>query len=293
MSGPSAAAGRRTPLVAGVAMVAWLVSLASLAALAAAAGTPRHAAAQDDYRHLDQGRPLRVEDAYPIKLREWEWELGSGVAGLEGGDLSWGSVLELKTGLFRNGQFGVETHFSLEREDGVSRSGIEEVAAHILYNLNQEGRRSPALAFRADLEVPGTGDVSGEDAQGRLKAMLTRTLGRTRAHVNGGYRWASAVDGGEGWEVGLALDRALGLTSRLIAGDVFIELPSEGEARVWVDLGTRIQMSKRSVLDVGVFARVDDWTESVPNLGFTVGLSRAFGIRSLVPLGPYPNPRLR
>lgn len=249
--------------------------------------------AQDDYRHLDEGRPLRVEDAYPIKFHEWEWELGTGVTGLEGGALSGQSVLELKTGIFRNAQLGVEAHGALERVAGISETGIEELQLHFLYNLNQEGSRTPAIAARVDAQAPGWGEVARVDWGARIKAMATRTFGRSRVHLNGAYRWQSESDGDGLWEAGAAWDRALGLTSRMVGGDVFVEFPKGGPARIWVDLGGRMQLTKQLVLDAGVFSRIDEWNEGVPNLGFTVGVSRGFGLRSLMPVGPYPDPRLR
>lgn len=251
------------------------------------------AAAQEDYRNLDAGRPLRVEDAYPIKFHEWEWELGTGVAGLEGGAFSGQTVLELKTGIFRNAQLGLEAHAAVERVAGVSETGIEEVQGHLLYNFNQEGSRTPAVGLRMDVQGPGWGDLARSDWGARLTALATRTFGRSRMHVNAGYGWHSARDGDGLWSAGVAWDRALGLTSRMVAGDVFVEIPESGPARVWVDLGGRVQMTKQVVLDAGVFGRLDEWNSGIPNLGLVVGLSRSFGVRSLTPLGPYPDPRLR
>ena len=42
--------------------------------------------AQEDFRAADADRPIRVEDAYPVKLYEWEWELGSSSTAAEGGE---------------------------------------------------------------------------------------------------------------------------------------------------------------------------------------------------------------
>jgi hypothetical protein len=36
----------------------------------------REAIAQEDFRSLDAGRPLKVTDAYPKKYLEWELRLG-------------------------------------------------------------------------------------------------------------------------------------------------------------------------------------------------------------------------
>ena len=249
--------------------------------------------AQEDFRHVDEGRPVHVEDAYPIKFREWEWELGLSAEGLEGGTREVESVLELKTGILRNAQVGLELHGVLERAGGVSETGLESFAGHVLYNLNQEGRRAPAFGLRLDVASPGIGELGHNDPSVRLKAMLTRGVGASRVHLNGGYRWSGAADGGDVTEVGVALDRTWGLTSRLLVGDVFLEIPESGRTRVRVDVGARLQWSKQTVVDLGVGSRLDTWDDGVPNLGLTVGVSRASGIRALVPDPSYPNPRLR
>ena len=36
----------------------------------------REANAQEDFRSLDAGRPLKVTDAYPKKYLEWEFQFG-------------------------------------------------------------------------------------------------------------------------------------------------------------------------------------------------------------------------
>ena len=79
--------------------------------------------AQDDFRHVDESRPLRVEDAYPIKFQEWEWEIGTGARAAEGGAYELTSVLELKTGVARNLQLGFEIHSATAREAGSTQTG--------------------------------------------------------------------------------------------------------------------------------------------------------------------------
>ncbi len=261
-------------------------------ALAMFLGASR-ARAQDDFRHVDDRRPLRVEDAYPIKFREWEWEIGVDAATAKGGDYEVMSILELKTGVARNFQVGVEIHSAAGREAGTTQSGVEAFAMHLLFNLNQEGRVMPAVAVRGDFATPGIGDIGNTGISGRLRGMATRSVGGFRVHANGAHTWAADGDGGSFWSAGLALDHPLGLSSRLVLGDVYIEVPSGGgDARVWADFGSRWQLTKALVLDVGLFSRLDEWTAGTPNLGLTVGLSRSFGFVGLVNVPPYPNPRI-
>ena len=249
--------------------------------------------AQEDFRAADADRPIRVEDAYPVKLYEWEWELGSRGRIAEGGEYLVSGLLELKTGIARNWQLGLEANGNQEREANVRKNGVEQFSAHLFYNLNQEGRSTPALALRADILSPGIGDVGREDVGARLRAILTRSYGRLRLHFNGAYDWASGSDGGNLWSGGLAFDYPIGLFSKAVLGDVYAEIPADtGDARVWAEFGTRFQLTNSSVLDLGLTSRVDQWTDGTPNIGIVIGLSRVFGIAGLIKVPPYPNPRI-
>jgi hypothetical protein len=250
--------------------------------------------AQDDFRHLDEGRPLRVEDAYPIKYLEWEWEVGFRGQAARGGVYDAAGLLEVKVGVARNFQFGVESHTAILRTPSGTQIGVEGFQAHLLFNPNQEGTSTPALGVRIDLISSGLGEAGRADFGGRVRTMATRTIGAVRAHLNAGYVWASSADAGSFWSGGLALDHALGLSSRLLAADVYLEVPSGGgPVRAWLDGGARIQLRKSVVLDVGLFTRIDRWSDGEANIGFTAGLSRGFGLSSLMSVPDYPDPPLR
>lgn len=250
-------------------------------------------AAQEDFRAADADRPIRVEDAYPLKLYEWEWQLGSRSAIADGGRYELAQLFELKTGIARNVQLGIELHGSQQRAAGAWSTGLEEFSAHLFYNLNQESRSTPAFAVRVDAFGPGIGDVGREDIGVRLRGILTRSLGRLRLHANGGYDWATVADGADFWHGGLAFDYPIGLFSKALLGDVYAEFPAgSGDARIWAELGTRFQLTNSTVLDFGITSRVDEWTDGAPNIGLVIGLSRVFGIAGLTPVPAYPNPRI-
>ena len=276
-------------------MRARLHRLVAAAAIAAACPLtpPARASAQEGFRDADAGRPLRVEDAYPLKYLEWEWEAGARSEWAEGGGWEGTASLGLAWGIVRNAELGLEAHPALARASGASETGVEAFGPYILYNLNQEGTRTPAFAARADLALPGTGDVGRRDAGGRVHAIATRSFGRLRWHTNGGYAWASGRDGGDFWTGGLAADYPIGLFSRAVLADVYAEIPAtRGRARVWAELGARIQWTNELVLDVGATTRLDQWSDGRPNVGLVLGLSRAFGFAGLTSVPPYPNPRI-
>jgi hypothetical protein len=266
---------------------------ACVALLGVVLALPRSARAQEDFRSADAGRPIRVEDATPIKFREWEVELGSrggfeeGARGLEG-------ILELKAGLIRNAQIGIEVEGAWESgPDGAdAATGLEAFSAHLLYALRRETPAMPALAVRLDASSPGAGDVRNRDAQFGLEGIGTRSFGRFRIHGNGGYTFASVADGGDFWRLGVGGDYPLGLFSTAVLADVYLEVPADaGSTRSWIDVGTRLQLTNRTVLDLGLSTRVDQWNDGHANVEVVLGFSRVFGIPRGGPA--YPDPAIR
>jgi len=265
----------------------------ALAASTAALAFASKAAAQEDFRSADLDRPIMVEDANPIEFRAWEFEVGSR-GGLQDGSRWLQGALELKAGLFRNTQIGIALEPALERTDasGTTRSGLESVSAHVFYGLRRETVSGPALALRIDGFTPGTGTVGHTDPQLGLKGVASRSFGRLRLHGNAGYVVSSQADGGDYWRGGLGGDYPWGLFSRALLADVYAEVPTSGaRARVWTELGMRIQISNVSVLDVGLATRLDEWNAGTPNLGLVLGFARVFGVGVDVP--EYPDPSIR
>lgn len=267
--------------------------LGAAAVVTLAAGSPRVAAAQEDFRNADLDRPLLTEDAVPVKLREWEVELGARGRLAEGGGTGADAVAEVKTGLFLNTQVGVELEGAVDDGAEGTESGLESLGAHILYGFDRETWSWPAFALRGDVRSPGAGEAGREDWGARVKGIATRSVGRLRLHANAGYDVASAADGDDAWIAGLAFDYPIGLFSRLVMADVFVEVPVDrGRTRVWLETGTRWQLSNLSVLDLGLATRLDEWEAGRANVELVVGLSRAFGIPALVDVPPYPDPRI-
>ena len=252
-------------------------------------------AAQEDFRSLDTGRPLKITDAFPKKYLEWEFQSGLEGGWAEGGRTSLEGLFELETGLFPNFEIGAGLRVST-RNDGVSTTtGLEAFEIDALYNFKHEGWTWPAIAVQAAVEAPTGGGPSREDWAWGADLILTRSFAsRLRLHINGGYLVASEVDGSDYWRGGFAFDIPLGLSSRLIVGDLYTEVPvGTGPTRVWAELGTRIQVSNVTVIDAGLTTRLDEWDGGANNIVLILGFSRAFGIGGLVRVPEYPNPRIR
>jgi hypothetical protein len=105
---------------------------------------------------------------------------------------------------------------------------------------------------------------------------------------------ASELDSGDYWRGGVAFDVPVGFSSRLIMGNVYTEIPVDtGVTRIWAELGGRLQLSNRTVLDVGLATRLDEWNRGAANVTLVAGLSRMFGIGGLMRVPDYPDPRIR
>ena len=273
----------------------WVLASNCVLAAASLAVVPCRVTGQEDFRSLDAGRPLKVTDAYPKKLREWEFQAGLEGAWTEDGRSALGGLFELEVGLFYNFEIGLGLELATEDEDGESRTGLEGVEVGALYNFNQEGWAWPALAVQSGFELPVGGDLARDDWAWGVDVVLTKSFAnRMRLHGNGGYVVASRQDGDDYWRGGLAFDAPLGFGSRILLGDVYAEIPVDtGRTRVWAELGARIQVSNVSVFDLGLSTRLDEWEAGAANLRVILGFSRVFGIGAFVPVPACLQPRIR
>jgi hypothetical protein len=245
-------------------------------------------AAQIDYRNLDDDRPVRVEDAYPVERFAFEALLPY-VAEREAGGITTHSLVpELSYGLFRNTQIGLKLPFAIETGPGGTRTGLSGLRPFALYNFNTESRLLPALSIRVDGAFP-VGALAGDKTRVAFKAIATRSWGRNRIHLNGAYAVGAdgagaAAEGLARWWAGGAIDRTLFRQSTLLVGEVYLLKPDRG-ARVEVNasIGMRYQWTTATVFDLGVSRRLKSGVG--PDVAVTVGLSHAFAIPGLMPGG--------
>ena len=135
------------------------------------AAQPHVGWAQEDFRAADLDRPIRVEDAYPIKFREWEFEIGSRGT-LEEGSRGLHGILEVKTGVFRNTQFGIEVESAVRTLGSGADTGLESASAHLLYGIRRETVSMPAMAIRLEGATPGTGASAGVEATAGIEPAI-------------------------------------------------------------------------------------------------------------------------
>jgi hypothetical protein len=263
---------------------------ATAAVLAFGVASARPAAAQTDYYNTDKGRPVTIEDAYPVERYAFELQLAPVRMEREsGGSYHWEIAPELAYGILPRTQ--LEVGFPLPFVDAGEQGRTEglagiEVAA--LHNLNVETRTLPALAVGAEVLLP-VGGVAPDRAYTSLKGIATRTFSWARFHVNGQYTLGSDAEEGDEvgeasrWMAGIAMDRTFPLRSLLVTADIFAEQPLvEDEELAWTaEGGFRYQTSPQFNIDFGVGRR---FAGGEQGWFLTFGAAHAFALRSLLPI---------
>ncbi len=267
-SSPRRAPVRRPP-------VRRLLAAAGAAALAAGAAAP--AGAQTDYYNTDAGRPLTIEDAYPVERRAVELQAAPlRVERALGGVYRWGVEPEVAVGLLPRTQVEVGVPLVyVDRGPAVGgqgapsrQAGLAGVDVSVLHTLNVE-TAIPALALSAGALLPA-GALGPDHAYATLKAVATKTFPFARFHVNvqGAFGPglslaasgpASDPVGGNTlelsrWLAGAAVDRAFPLRSLLVSAEAFARAPVvRGEPVEWnAGAGARWQAAPRWAVDGGV-----------------------------------------
>jgi hypothetical protein len=257
------------------------------AVLAAALAAP--AAAQTDYYNTDKGRPVRVEDAYPVERHAFELQLAPLKLEREaGGVYNWEVAPEVAWGVLPRTQ--LELAFPLAYLDAGAAgkaSGLAGIEVAALYNLNNETRTLPAFAIAADVLLP-VGGLGPDRAYPTIKGIATRTFSRARFHANAEY--TLGPDAGEGdevgeasrWMAGLAVDRTFPIRSLLVTADLFAEQALDsGESLSWTaEAGIRYQTSPQFNVDLGIGRR---FAGGEQGWSFTVGVAHAFALRRMLP----------
>jgi hypothetical protein len=234
-----------------------------------------------DHKNLDEGRPLRLEDAYPIAHGEFAIEAGGGFTlQRRGADRGFFPV-ELLYGPLPNLQVGIGTVLSTDPREIDDRPKSGDLRLNALYNFNQETLTLPAFAVKLGLDTP-----TGVDAHGfgvEAKGIVTKSFERLSLHLNAGYEFftSSHEDERDGrYKLAIGASYPIGaprFTRATLVGDVFAEQSTRhGESTtVGTEVGLRYQLTPRIVWDVGVgteFAGPADRSK----FSFTTGLSFGF-----------------
>jgi hypothetical protein len=243
-------------------------------------------AAQIDYRNLDDDRPVVTEDAYPVEryafelLAPYRYEAEADGAKLHT------TVPEVAYGLARNAQVGVKLPLAVVDDGTGTDWGLAGLRVFGLYNFNTESRWLPALSLRGDASFP-LGSLAGEGSRFAIKAIVTRSWGRMRAHLNvsrgfGSEDALSVAEPLNRWNASLAVDRTFFRSSILLIGELAAsQSVRDAPTAVNASFGGRWQWTSTLVLDLGVARRLR--RDTGPDIALTIGLSHAFAIRGLMP----------
>ena len=261
-----------------------------LGALAALGAAPGRALAQTDYYNTDAGRPVRVEDAYPVERYAFEAQVAPlRLERTDAGAYHWEIEPELAYGIFPRTQVEVGVPLVFQDADEAREGwGLGGIDLSVLHNLNVETRTLPAFAVAADVLFP-VGDFAPDRLRPSVKGIATRTYSFARFHLNGRYTFGPSpredVEAGEGsrWMAGIAADRTFPIRSTLLIADVFAEQPlHDGEELRWTtEVGTRYQLNPFFALDAGVGRRL---TGDEQAWFVTFGAARVFAVRALMPV---------
>lgn len=233
-----------------------------------------------DHTNLDENRPLRLQDAYPVAQGEFVVEAGGGYSWNRGSSNRGFFPVQFVYGILPNAQVELGTTFltSPGGVEGPGKSG--DITLGGLYNFNQETVTLPAFALKGAVQFPSGVDSSG--TEGEITAIITKSFHRLTLSLNGGYQFISRQNSddrngryrfvfGGGYPVGAPMH-----TRTVLLSDFFIEQSSRrGEAQITGgELGLRHQVRERIVFDIGVgseFSGPSDRSRFYVNVGFSIG----------------------
>ncbi len=233
-----------------------------------------------DHKNLDENRPLRLEDAYPIATGEWALEAGAGFTLQRRSPNRGVFPLEILYGVIPNLQLGFGTSLSTDPHemDGPTKSGDLQLSG--LYNFNQETLKLPAFGVKLTVNLPTGVDSFGVDVE--IKGLATKSFDRLSIHLNAAYEFLTGTERGDRdgrYELVFGASYPIGApqyTRTTLIGDVFTEQGTRrGESNViGVEAGFRHQLTPRIVLDAGVgteFAGPSDRSKFFFTTGFSFG----------------------
>jgi hypothetical protein len=211
-----------------------------------------------DHTNLDEGRPLRLEDAYAIADGEIAIEVGGGFTLQRRGSNQGVFPAEILYGAYPNLQVSVSTTLATDPRDVDDRPKSGDLQLSALYNFNQETISLPAFALKLGVDTP-----TGVGARGYgvdVKGIITKSIEWLSLHLNAGYEFLIATGAGDRdgrYKFALGASYPIGapqFTRATLVGDVFAEQSTRrGESTfVGTEVGLRYQLTPRIVWDVGI-----------------------------------------
>jgi len=179
---PLAFRGRRSlgttaPRVGGACALVVLLS----AGLGAVAG------AQPEYRNIDGGRPVRIEDADASARHSLDFQIAPvRVDRITGGIYRWQLEPRVSYAAFPRTELELRAPFAYRESNAEPRGGLVGVGVGAFHNFLVESERMPALAAEGELLFSAGGSLTRGDTYS-VRGIATRTFGRYRLHANAAY----------------------------------------------------------------------------------------------------------
>jgi hypothetical protein len=211
-----------------------------------------------DHKNLDEGRPLRLDDAYAIASGELAVEVGAGFALERRGPDRGVFPLEVLYGALPNLQLGLGTTLLTDPHEIHEQTKSGDLRVSGLYNVNQETLTLPAFGLKVELNLPTGVDSAGVDVE--VKGIVTKSIHRLSFHLNAGDAFVSGTTPDERdsrYEVTLGASYPVGAPQYMrttLVGDLFTEQGDRrGGSNVFgAEVGFRHQLTQRIVVDAGV-----------------------------------------
>lgn len=226
-----------------------------------------------DHMNLDEGLPVRLEDAYPLAYRDREIQVFFQYVEQEKQRYRMNLTPIVEAGFPLNTQLEIDVPLIFGKTD---KTGSADIRTSLFYNFNMERVYFPAIALESAIDIPTGKNSEGVDPS--FKLILTKTLGSgklTRIHLNGEYK----LNLGPGTNERQHLYTLIaGYSQRITPNSIIIfdlyrerELEENAEANV-IEAGTRTQLDPLTVLSVGGGIGI---RQKSPRFQVTVGLQRS------------------
>ena len=145
------------------------------------------ARAQSDYRNIDGGRPVRLEDATAGARHSLDLQVATlRSERFASGSYRWQLEPRVNYGALPRTELKLRMPF-VRRDDGPRpRAGLAGAGFGAFHSVNNESRRLPAFALEGDFFVTAKA-ASSDGVSYSLRTIATRSVAGVRVHANAGY----------------------------------------------------------------------------------------------------------
>ena len=145
------------------------------------------AGAQPEYRNIDGGRPVRIEDAEASARHSLDFQIAPlRLDRITGGIYRWQLEPRVSYAAFPRTELELRAPFAYREPNVEPRGGLVGVGVGAFHNFRLETERLPELAAEGELFFSGGGSLTRGDTY-NVRGIATRTFGRYRLHANAAY----------------------------------------------------------------------------------------------------------